>query len=87
MYAEEDYDRRKETSQRIVQSKVYRLASPFIKFFGGLSRFFAKIAAFFGPERLADKEENYGNIQRFVIDAQDAPFINKLTKLFNFIKK
>lgn len=87
IYGEEDFDRLKESAQQIAQSKVYRLASPFIGFFSYLSRFFAKIAAFFGPEKLDDNEESYGNIQQFVIRSQDAPFMKKLTDTLNNIKR
>ena len=87
IYGEEDFDRLKDTARQIENSKAYRISSPFIRIFNRLSQFFTDIADYFGPEKLQADSENYGDIQNFVISAQDAPFIRKLTKLFNSIRK
>ena len=75
-----------DTATQIENSKAYRIAAPFIQALSGLSTFFARIANWFGPAKLQSQTDDYGSVQRFVIDAQDAPFLNKLTKLFNLIK-
>ena len=87
IYGEEDFDLLKETALQIEKSKAYRVSSPFIKLFSNLSQFFAKVSDFFGPEMVAEDSDDYGMIQRFVIDSQEAPFMKKLIKIFNKIKK
>lgn len=87
IYGEEDFEQLKETALRIEKSKVYRLSRPFICFFSGLSRFFAKIAAFFGPETVAADSDDYGRIQQFVIQSQEAPFMKTVTDMLNSRKK
>ena len=87
IYGEEDFPQLKAAALQVEKSKAYRIASPFIRMFSGLSAFFAGVANWFGPSKLQEDTDDYGSVQRFVIDAQDAPFINKLTEFFNFIKK
>ena len=87
IYGEEDFPQLKDTALQIESSKTYRIASPFIRVFRSLSTFFAGIANWFGPAKPGADTDDYGSVQRFVIDAQEAPFMNKLTKLFNSIKK
>lgn len=87
IYGEEDFPQLKDTALQIESSKAYRIASPFIRMFRSLSEFFAGVANWFGPAKPGADTDDYGSVQRFVIDAQEAPFMNKLTKLFNSIKK